>query len=308
MKIAIVRLSALGDIVFSAVCPALIKQKYKNAHITWIVDSRFEGVIADSPFVDEVVAISLKPLTLQNIAAGYKKLKNLGDFDIVLDLQGLVKSGLVAAALRSNTKVGYSYKSAREGVASCFYTKKVVSNYQKNIVLRYIDLLNTAFDGGFDGQEVYGKPPILGFRAKPKKSEKGRILVNMTASKQNKIYPWELMREALKEFDGYEIVVMGGEGDTVGFLGLDEVKGLISTCNLVVGGDTGITHLAWAMNIPSVTIFGATPSKRNTFETEKNITVSALSDVDAKKLDYDDFAIKAIPPKEIADAMRRVLC
>jgi heptosyltransferase-1 len=71
MKIAIVRLSALGDIVFSAVCHALIKQKYKNAHITWIVDSRFEGVIADSPFVDEVVAISLKPLTLQNIAADF---------------------------------------------------------------------------------------------------------------------------------------------------------------------------------------------------------------------------------------------
>lgn len=308
MKIAIVRLSALGDIVFSAICAALIKQKYKDARITWVVDSRFEGVIADSPFVDEVVAVTLKPLTPKNILRTYRTLKNLGEFDIVLDLQGLVKSALITAAMHSKTKVGYSYKSAREGAASFFYTKKAVSDYQKNIVLRYIDLLDTAFDGGFSVDDVHNKAPILGFRAKREKGEKKRILVNMTASKQNKIYPWEQMSEILKEFDGYEIAVMGGVCDTVGVLGLDEVKALISTCDLVVGGDTGITHLAWAMNIPSLTIFGATPFERNTFKTDKNISVSALSGVDAKKLDYDDFAINTIPPDKISEAMRRILC
>jgi heptosyltransferase I len=288
LKIAIVRLSALGDIVFSLQAAALIKQKFEGVHITWIVDKRFEEVVANSPFVDEVVSLTLKPLTLSNVVSSVKKLKSLGRFDVVYDLQGLVKSGIVSAFLDSPKKIGFSYKSAREGFASCFYTDKVVSPYQKNIMERYIDLL------GFG--DVADKPCLLGYSAPSKllSQSKKNILINMSASKPNKIYPWEKMQEVIKAFEDTNIMVLGGEGASLPAMNLDEIKALVACCDLVIGGDTGITHMAWAMNVPSITIFGATPAKRNACETQINRLLYIDENVDAKKLDYDDFSISRI--------------
>lgn len=306
MKIALVRLSAIGDIVFSLMAAALIKQKYEGVHITWIVDKRFEEVVKNSPFVDEVVTLTLKPISFGNITAAAKKLKSLGKFDIVYDLQGLIKSALVGCFVDSPNKIGFSYKSSREGVASFFYTTKVVSDYQKNIVERYIDLL------GF-GSAV-GKPKLLGYsdRAKDKiniflSKNKKNILINMSASKPNKIYPWEKMSEVAAAFENENVMILGGEAESLPDMGLDEVKALVGSCDLVIGGDTGITHMAWAMNVPSVTLFGATPAKRNAFETDINRLLYVDEAVDAKKLDYEDFSITQIEPQELIEAAKGLL-
>jgi len=309
LKIAIVRLSALGDIVFSLAAAALIKQKYNDAHITWIVDERFEEVVKNSPFVDSVVALSLKPFGIRALLNAKAKLKSLGRFDAVLDLQGLIKSGVATSFIESPKKIGFSFKSAREGLASLFYTIKVKSDYQKNIIERYLDLLNGAFSGGFILDEVYAKRPLLGFFAVCRYTKPGKknILINMSASKQNKIYPSEKMRKVIAAFEGENVMVLGGDGANLPRMELDEIKALIASCDLVIGGDTGITHMAWAMNIPSVTIFGATPHERNAFATDKNIMIGAKDGIDAKRLDYSDFAIKEIEPEAIIEAARRVM-
>jgi heptosyltransferase I len=227
-------------------------------------------------------------LTLSHIISSVKKLKSLGRFDMVYDLQGLVKSGIVTAFLDSPKKIGFSYKSAREGLASLFYTDRVVSDYQKNIMDRYIDLL------GFG--DTSNKPCLLGYAAKiEKKLDKKNILINMSASKPNKIYPWKKMQEVIKAFEDANVMVLGGEGASLPAMNLDEIKALVASCDLVIGGDTGITHMAWAMNVPSVTIFGATPAKRNACETRINRLLYIDENVDAKKLDYDDFSISRVP-------------
>ncbi len=300
MKIALVRLSALGDIVFALEAAALLKQKYDGVHITWIVDERFKEVVENSPFVDEIVSLSLKPLSLANIISSIKKLKSLGRFDVVYDLQGLVKSGLVTVFLDSPKKIGFSFKSAREGLASLFYTSKVVSAYQRNIMDRYVDLL------GFG--DASNKPCLLGFGAKlEKKLDKKNILINMSASKANKIYPWEKMQEVIAAFRDANIMVLGGKTATLPTMNLDEIKALIASCDLVIGGDTGITHMAWAMNVPSITIFGATPHERNAVATSKNLMIGAKDGVDASKLDYDDFIIATIEPSRIIEVAKGLL-
>ena len=306
MKIAIVRLSAIGDIVFSLVAAALIKQKFADADITWIVDERFVEVVEDTPFVDDIVALKLKPFGVSGLIEAANKLKNLGEFDMVLDLQGLFKSAVVTSFLRSQKKVGYSYKSAREGVASFFYTHKCVSPYQKNIVERYIDLLNSAFGGGFSLDDVYKKPKLLGYKTQNQKTaqNKKNILINMSASKPNKIYPQGRMQEVIAAFEDENIIMLDGAGQ----MGLNEIKAIVDSCDLVIGGDTGITHMAWAMNVPSVTIFGATPHERNAFATDKNVMIGAKDGVDASKLDYDDFSIATIEPVRIIETARGLLC
>lgn len=305
MKVAVVRLSAIGDIVFSLIAAALIKQKFSDAEITWIVDERFAAVVEDSPFVDDIIAIKLKPLGLSGIAEASKKLRNLGEFDIVLDLQGLFKSAVVTGFLRSSKKVGYSYKSAREGIASFFYTHKCVSDYQKNIVERYIDLLNSAFGGGFSLDDANKKPKLLGYKAQDKKTvqNKKNILINMSASKPNKIYPADKMQEVVAAFENENIIMLDGSAQ----MELDEIKAVVDSCDLVIGGDTGITHMAWAMNVPSVTIFGATPHERNAFATAKNMMIGAKDGVNASRLDYDDYSIATIEPSKIIEAARGLL-
>ena len=70
---------------------------------------------------------------------------------------------------------------------------------------------------------------------------------------------------------------------------------------MVIGGDTGPTHMGWALNIPSITIFGNTPEYRNTYITNINKVIKSDSKVDALKLDYNDYSINEIDVDEIAN-------
>jgi heptosyltransferase-1 len=69
---------------------------------------------------------------------------------------------------------------------------------------------------------------------------------------------------------------------------------LISQLDLVIGPDTGPTHIAWALNIPSITLYGPTPGYRNTFETEFNKIIESDSNVNPNKIDKNDYSIKNI--------------
>jgi len=76
---------------------------------------------------------------------------------------------------------------------------------------------------------------------------------------------------------------------------------------LVIGGDTGPTHMAWALNIPSITIFGNTPQYRNTFITPINRVVKSHTRVNALKLDKSDFSIQEIDPQEVIALAKELL-
>ena len=64
--------------------------------------------------------------------------------------------------------------------------------------------------------------------------------------------------------------------------------------NLVIGSDTGPTHMAWALNVPSITLFGPTPGYRNTYITSINKIIESDSEVDPNKIDKNDYSIKNI--------------
>ena len=119
LKIAIVKLSALGDIVHAAVVLQFIKKYYPNAHITWLVDTRFASLLKDHPLIDELVVLPLK----QSFKQSYKILKTLGKFDKVIDLQGLFKSAVVAKIIGKQT-YGFSRESVKEKIAARLYRHK----------------------------------------------------------------------------------------------------------------------------------------------------------------------------------------
>lgn len=130
MKIAIVRLSALGDIIVSAVFLAAIKERLPDAQIEWFVDERFSAILEHSPYIDKLHPIALKStLTTFNPLKIFKLFKSLRayEYDIIIDMQGLVKSALITQMLKAPKKVGFDYASAREGLSAFFTRKKFPS-------------------------------------------------------------------------------------------------------------------------------------------------------------------------------------
>ena len=82
---------------------------------------------------------------------------------------------------------------------------------------------------------------------------------------------------------------------------------LISKVNLVIGSDTGPAHMAWAMNIPSITLFGPTPGYRNTYRTQINRIIDSDSTVDPKKIDKSDKSIQSIEVQDILKLIEELL-
>ena len=90
-------------------------------------------------------------------------------------------------------------------------------------------------------------------------------------------------------------------------LSINELKNEIYNSKLVIGGDTGPTHMAWAMNKPSITIFGSTPSERNSFETKINLSVSSKKSVNPFKIDKTDYSIRQIQPEKVIDLIKLII-
>ena len=90
-------------------------------------------------------------------------------------------------------------------------------------------------------------------------------------------------------------------------LNIKELLNFISSCDLVIGNDSGVTHIAWAQNRPSIALFGNRPAERNAFASPVNLTIDAGKKIDARKINRSDFCVRDIAPQAIANAAKRLL-
>ncbi len=144
MKIAIVKLSALGDIVHAMVALQFIKAALPEAQIDWLVEERFAGLLEDNPDINRVLPINLKALKSDKsgIFREFAKIRNYAsdDYDLVIDAQGLIKSALVARFLSKNC-VGFDKNSIREKAAAWLYRQTVAYPYDANTIDRNVKVL-----------------------------------------------------------------------------------------------------------------------------------------------------------------------
>lgn len=155
IRVGIVRLSSFGDVVvsasllagFRAALTQLAVKLDSSVRIEWFIDERFSGILADSPAIDVLHALPMRTLkTPKSVRTMWQFLRGLGEFDIVLDLQGLIKSALVGKALRGKQFVGFSFLAAREGLASLAYNKRVQIPYDSNILVRNFAIYTRALE------------------------------------------------------------------------------------------------------------------------------------------------------------------
>ena len=316
LKIAIVKLSALGDIVHAAIVLQFIKKHCPNAHITWLVDARFASLLKDHPLIDELVVLPLK----ESFKKSYKIIKTLGKFDKVIDLQGLFKSAVVAKLLGKEI-YGFSRESVKEKIAARLYRHKFKIDYNENIIVRNLSLAGYALNFSFDRDEILKKSPCFEICKKFKnESGKKRVLIAAFASEESKIY--DKFKDVIRLLDGCEIylcygsesektraeaIISGTKAKLLEKLSIKDMIDFIASCDLVIGNDSGLTHLAWAVNRPSITLFGNRPSHRNAYVTDKNLVVDMGKEIDARSIDKNDFCIREIYPETVANFAKRLL-
>jgi heptosyltransferase-1 len=89
-------------------------------------------------------------------------------------------------------------------------------------------------------------------------------------------------------------------------LDLNDLKALLSQVDLVIGNDTGPTHIAWGLNTPSITLFGCTPISR-VYQTEINKVLKSSSIVNPRKLNKLDDSIKEINVADVVEVANVLL-
>ncbi|MCQ2632363.1 lipopolysaccharide heptosyltransferase I [Helicobacter pylori] len=332
MKIAIVRLSALGDIIVSAVFLAAIKERFTDAQIEWFVDERFGAILEHSPYIDKLHPIALKSaLTTFNPLKIFKLFKSLRayEYDIIIDMQGLVKSALITQMLKAPKKVGFDYASAREGLSAFFYSQKVSIAYDEPILKRNFTLLSQALNLPKNeiSEGLSSRFKVFSYQDSPKinalnlNENKPKILFVLETSKINKTYPTERFKELALALENFQICLLWHADEKKATtlyhslknqcdvlllpkLTLNEVKALLFKMDLIIGGDTGITHLAWALQKASITLYGNTPMERFKLESPINVSLTGNSNANYHK---KDFSIQNIDPKKIKECVLNIL-
>ena len=330
MKIAIVKLSALGDIVNAMVVLQFIKKNNPKIKIDWVVEKAYKELLSNNPNVNKVHTVNFKlakqkkslPIFFKEI----KKIRQFGKFDIVIDMQGLIKSAFVSRMISSEVTVGFHRSSSRESISSIFYSHKFKMDYKENIICRNLSLVANSLNFTFKGNEIQNKDPFLYPSKKYIPSSFSKSMKNIVlipgASHPCKCYPVEGYIKVIKKIDANFIIIWGSDSEKLTAkkikklypsvniskkLSLDELISLIKQSDLIIGSDTGPSHIAWGLNVPSVILFGCTPGHRNTYETKLNKIINSDSIVNPLKINKNDYSISKIDSNEIAKIATLIL-
>ena len=279
-RVLFVKLSSLGDVVHHMPAVTDLARARPGTHIAWAVEEAYVDLVKLHPAVAEAFPVSLRalrrrflvPSAWSRIARTRRALRE-GRWDLVVDTQGLVKSAVVARFARA-PMFGLDKTSARERAAARFYDVRLEVPWTKHAVERNRSLVAQVFGYAVDGAADYG---LAAPAAPPAWAPAGPYTVFLhAASRAAKRWPedrWNALGHAANEA-GFDVVLPGGteaeraaaariaaalsRGVAAPAMGLGEAAALLGHARAVVGVDTGLTHLAAALGVPTVGIYCAT--------------------------------------------------
>jgi heptosyltransferase-1 len=293
LRILIVRTSALGDVVHALPVLSALRRHFPTARIGWVVEEAMAPVLEGHPDLDERLTVRLRhwgkePLRRRTLAELRAFLAALDRFspDVVLDLMGNHKAGVIAALTLCDLRVGAARPHRREP-SSALWINEGVTPRGVHAVDRGLSLL--------DGLGVPAEPADFGpeklFRADPGLSPEVRravdtpgpfALVHPGAGWPNKRYPpawWGETARLLHQATGVPTWIAaargeeelataaeaagGGAARVVHAPGLPALAALLRRAALVLGGDSGPTHLAHALGTPVLMVMGPTDPERH---------------------------------------------
>ena len=302
-RILIVKTTSMGDVIHALPVLNDIHAHDPTVQIDWMVEEPFADLVRGSRHVHEVVPVNLRKwrkLGIRHTWQQWKQLKaQLSDreYDAVIDLQGLLKSALLACAAKG-TRMGPGFSYAKESLASLFYARRAGWDPQAHAVERLRELAAGLLNYSLPGKPVfYDIHPQKILPIIPRGSE---IWFLHATARDEKKWPIVKWRELAHRFSdlGYAVKLpWGSEAERVQAekiaagiahvevlpgMSLGELRVRLEKAGLVIGVDTGITHLAAAHYLPMVALFFATPAWR--FAPRFNPHAISLGDVGREPL------------------------
>ena len=262
-KVLIVKPSSFGDIVQSLPVATGLKKGWPDCQVHWVAFEAYASFLQGHPSIDKVWAVPRRRWFRPNqwkTAWGWVKSLQAERYDLVLDLQGLLRSGLITALTKSERRLGLW--SAREG-ALLFYNEKVIDppppSQEKYLeFLRHLGLPPDPYDF----QLIAPPLAVTALEKKP------YIALHPYTRWRTKLWPWRYYGELMRMMPDRQFVMVG-EGpwfpadepncfDLRNKLPLPQLMSVLDRAKALVSTDSGPAHLGAALGIPTVVIFGAT--------------------------------------------------
>jgi heptosyltransferase I len=278
-KILIIKTSSMGDVIHNLPVATDLAAHFPGAAIDWVVEENFADIPALHPAVRQTIPIALRRWrktlfsrqTWAEISAFKQQLQS-EQYDAVLDTQGLIKSALVSRWAHG-TKYGYDKASAREHLAALAYEKQFSVNNQIHAVDRNRLLAAAAFAYPIDSAVNYG------IAAEPLQADwlptaQYAVLLHATSrdDKQWDENHWIVLGKKLRGLGTTSVLPWGNAAEKARSerlaqtiegaivppgLNLTMAASLLAGAQAIIGVDTGLTHLAAALNKPVVAIYSA---------------------------------------------------
>jgi heptosyltransferase I len=280
-KILIVKPSSLGDIVHSLPFLNILRTCYPQAEIHWVIAKGFEGLLEGHPMINKLWIINKDSWTkihraketVDEIRALYRALKKEA-YDLVVDLQGLLRSGIITSVTGAPVRVGF--KEAREG-SSFFYTHKVAGGKGCHAVDRYLKVAEFL---GCDISEIVFPFPLQqcpAIRHDTIPSQDYAVIVPGARWETKRWLPGEFGK--LAAILPLNSVIVGSRSDMhiageivalsdnkalslAGKTNLQELIEIVKGAKFMISNDSGPMHIAAALGVPVYAIFGPTDPLR----------------------------------------------
>lgn len=335
MKILIVRVGAMGDVLHALPAVAALRAKQPNWEIDWVVDPRWAPLLVDAegkgPVVRRVHLAETKlwskapasPATLRSIFELRRTLR-YEKYDLAVDMQGTLRSAVIGRMSGAEQFAGYS--DPREALAAKFY-RTPLERKGRHVIEQGAALLGEACGVALEpgsvelpreewadewaGEVVGDRRTCLlacgaGWPAKCWVAEKyGSLAIELKAM------GFDVVVNAPREDDALAAAVVAASGGAAQVV-VCNVAGLIALMrrvSLMVGGDSGPTHLAAALGIPLVALFGPTDPERNgpSGPGAKVVLRDAASVTSYKRSSTEDPGMARISVEAVVEAIHRLL-
>ena len=280
MKLLLIKTSSLGDLVHTLPALTDAARALPELRVDWVVEENFSEIPSWHPAVRWVIPIALRRWRrrpLRSLLGGEPKeflasLRRLR-YDRILDAQGLLLKSALVARLARGRRVGLDRSSAREPLSALAYQERIRVPWGQHAIERNRQLFAHAL--GYDcpdGEPDYGLSRLL----PPRTALEPRLLFLHGTTWATKHWPEDYWRELaqLASAAGYQVRLPWGNAREMARaerlaaaapgalvlprLSLSEMAAELAAAAGVVGADTGLCHLAAALEVPAVTLYGAT--------------------------------------------------
>ncbi|MBI3491174.1 MAG: glycosyltransferase family 9 protein [Acidobacteria bacterium] len=290
-RFLIVRLGALGDIVHAIPVAAALRRAFPSARIDWLVSAKHRAILDFVPVIDRRLVINDRG----DASGGTSLLAAIGElrrsrYDVAIDLQGLIKSAVLARSSGARRVIGFSTRYAREGLARLFYTESVDPGRGGSFdagETRHVVELNLLLLGPLGVTVSKPEFPIDAVDSEvarwANQQSGGRYaLINPGAAWPNKRWApsrFAAVASALRDRHGLTSIVLWGPGEEplarevvaaahgAAVLSpktmIGDLVALSRGAAAMISGDTGPAHIASAVGTPLVGIYGPTRPARN---------------------------------------------